>query len=294
MASPGLGRLLNQLQADDWLSPLIDASFEEDTEPEGWDGRKKRVASPSSAGSSCERDIQLHLLGHQTGVAAKNRRRMDNGIQVHDRWTARFARLGGGRLLVSADEFLTADEPGEPGGFRGRPDLVVLREGPAGQLHAGEIKSMNEWRFKGLAAQDADFGKMAKLMWDAERAYTRQLLQYWAKLREQLANLPYAQGHSLSDDAFFLFENTNNQDYRVIWIKALDGLVDDAFRLPRLATEATRAGELIEPPFKRQSSICKKCYRKRVCFALQDGDEDEWQNVRTGLETLARPGAAVE
>ena len=134
-----------------------------------------------------------------------------------------------------------------------------------------------------------DFAKMAELMWKAERGYTRQLLQYHAKIREQLDELPYAAGHGLSDDVFFLFENTNNQDHRIIWITALDRLVDDAFKLPRLATAAVRAGELIEPPFKQQSSICKRCYRRRVCIALQGGDDNEWQNVQTALTTLARP-----
>lgn len=252
MADGGLlARRLKQLDTGDWLGTAIDRA--PSGEPERWTAPNPEI-HPSGAGSPCIRDIQLSMLGHHTEIKPKNRRRMDNGTAAHARWTAELDKAG---VLVKGGERLKI-----PGYWSGEYDVMV-RNPVTGKTHLGEIKTMNDGRFRRVPAQERDYLAMASVMYKAESSYVFQLTQYLVEFRRLYPEL--------SDDVFFLFENTNDQDYCIRWFRPNEKLMTMAFTNSLAAREATLAGQLIDPPFKRGSITCRKCYREQACYNLQDG-----------------------
>jgi hypothetical protein len=250
----GVARLLKQMSTGDWLGTAIDSS-KIGAESERWAAPNIEV-HPSSAGSACPRDIQLGMLGHKTEVKPLNRRRMDNGTDAHKRWSQELAAKG---LLVSAGVRLKI-----PGEWSGEYDLLCLNP-KTGLSHLGEIKTINSNGYSSLPPQDPDPVRMAYAMARARMAYTYQLCQYYATFRGHIEG-------GVSPDCFFLFENTDTQGFKIIWVRFDDRMIADAFRNSTAAQAATREQRLIPPPFKRRSMTCSRCYRELVCYRLQDGE----------------------
>lgn len=245
------------------------------------------------------------MLGHGTGFNERSRDRMDNGLSAHERVTKKIEGSnalvkGGLRVTEFYDGFVSFEDHMYGSKLKsmiaqhgivmwtGEADLVVARPGNERVLYVGEIKTANSRKFQALPKQVVDKEAMAKLMWRAEKGYTRQLTQYVVVLQRFIHQ--WRPDVTVSDEAFFYFENTDNQDYRIIWIRPDETLREDAFKNANLAIEASARGELIERPFSRDSRTCGSCYRKRVCDAIEDGDRDEWTNVKTALSTLKADG----
>jgi len=284
----GLNDYLKSLRSEDWLTPLYRAGA--DVQGPGW-GNPRTYASPSAGSGDCEREVQLSVLGYNTGFAEKNRDRMDNGSAVHERVQARFDKAG---ILYKAELALAFFRDGHihEGSFdssEARAEAIadhgyitwqgivdVLAKRPGGNsLYVGEIKSMGQWRFKKLPEQLDDWERMTTVMLRAESSYTRQMMHYMAKAREA--------GYDIAPEAFMFFEDTNTQDYRVIWVKPTAAHFEEAFLRPNMAVEATREGVLLDPPFDRMSPTCRKCYKALVCNALRDGNETELRAVEAQL-----------
>lgn len=163
-------------------------------------------------------------------------------------------------LLESAGVRLKID-----GEWSGEYDLLC-RNPHTGRVHLGEIKTMNENRFRKVPPQDSDYTRMAHVLAVSEGGYVTQMTQYLVKFMED-GRYP-----DLSSEVFFLFENTNNQDYCIRWFRPDDVLIEKAFKNSRIAQESSRSGALIPPPFARRSMTCSSCYRELMCYSLQDGD----------------------
>lgn len=291
----GLAALIEQRRTNDWLTPLLGRASV--TEPEGW-GRSRTYVSPSSAGEACERDVQLSQLGHSTGFNEKSRDRMDNGTFAHTRITEKMERAGvlvasNVSMVVFADDFVSF-ERGLRGdaleaakaahgyvAWRGELDVLVGTSSEANVVHVGELKSANTRKYQALPRINPDKVAMARIMLQAEAKYTRQMTQYVVLLQRYIDR--WRPGLRVSDECFLLYEHTDSQEYRVIWMQPDEMVREDAFKRAGLAVEATAAGHLIERPFEADSRTCRSCFRKRVCNALSAGDEAEWTSVRTAI-----------
>lgn len=267
-----MARLLKQMSTGDWLGPAIDSS-KVGVEAERWVTPNIEV-HPSSAGSACSRDIQLGMLGHKTDVKSQNRRRMDNGTAAHARWTEELQAKG---LLVSAGVRLKI-----PGEWSGEYDLLC-RNPKSGATHLGEIKTINSNGYSSIPPQDPDPVRMAYAMFKSKPAYTYQLCQYYVMFRDRVEG-------GLSPDCFFLFENTDTQGFKIIWVRFDERMMADAFKNSTAARQATLDGHLIAPPFRRRSITCSRCYRELVCYRLQDGEKAVQDRVDSALKAVAAGG----
>lgn len=226
---------------------------------------------------------------------------MDNGTDGHTRITNKFEKAGvlvsGGLKLTWFDDDTVSFEKDLYGPkllervaehgkvlWTGEADLVVGKTNKAEMVYVGEIKTANSRKYAGLPKQDPDKARMSRLMWRADKKYTRQLCQYIVLLK-RFIHL-WRPGTVVSDEAFFVFENTDTQDYRIIWFEADQELLEDAFKNSELSLRASAEGVLIERPYERTSRTCISCYSKRVCDALEDGDEKEWMSANKALEKL--------
>lgn len=260
------------MSTGDWLGAAIDSS-KVGVEPERWITPNIEV-HPSSAGSACPRDIQLGMLGHKTEIKGLNRRRMDNGTDAHSRWSRELSEKG---LLVSAGVRLKV-----PGEWSGEYDLLC-KNPKSGETHLGEIKTINSNGYSSLPSQDPDPVRMAYAMCKAKMAYTYQLCQYYVMFKDRIEG-------GLSRDCFFLFENTDTQAFKIIWVRFDDKMMEAAFKNSDAARKATLEGRLIEPPFKRRSMPCSRCYRELVCYRLQDGERAVVDRVDSALTAVAAGG----
>lgn len=296
----GLNDLIREIQAEDWLTPLIEAST--GSEPEGW-GEPATFARPSSAGGDCPREVQLNVLGYRSGFTAKSLRRMSNGTWGHTRWNEWLEKAGvlyaaEMRLTFFADDSfitdlgskkkLTKKMIDERGGivWSGETDLMFRKPEDADaedfEIYMGEIKTMNARRFSKLPKQDPDHQLMARKMLKSESTYTRQFIQYRVMFEKA--------GFKISDTMIWLMENTDTQDFKVLFMKPDDLMLKDAFRRAKLAIAANREGILIDPPVNhiKNSTYCRYCYKKAICYAIQDGDEEACQNVQTALKKVQK------
>lgn len=208
------------------------------------------------------------MLGYRTGVAAQNRRRMDNGTAAHSRWNDTLEAAG---LLFKAN---VRERLEQPFPWSGECDVICSEPGTP-NLYVGELKTMNSRKWRNIPAQLEDRKAMARLLKDYVKGYVYQLTQYIVKLAPL-----YGTGRV----GFFLFENTDTQEYKILFIEPDDTLREEAFEKQLEAQEAAREGTLLEPPFRRQSPTCRKCYKQAVCYLLQDGDVELWQKVTAALE----------
>jgi hypothetical protein len=256
LAVKGLARLIQQLKADDWLGRLIDG-FHEHAEAEKFLEPNLEI-HPSSAGSDCVRDIQLGMLGHRGPIPARNRRRMDNGTYAHMRWNAYLNDMG---LLVAANVRKVETVP-----FLWSGELDVLVENPAtGSHHIGEIKTMNGQRWRRVPPQVPDRFEMTRILLRYERKYVFQLAQYFEKFRYS---------HALDRECFYLFENTDTQEFKVRYVAFDDDVIAMAFANQLEAQAMLLQGILVDAPFKQKSPPCRACEHEKLCYALQDGDEE--------------------
>lgn len=264
MPKQGLSRLLSQIKTDDWLSRMIDL-HQDKMYPERWVDADPTI-HPSSS-SSCARDVELGFLGYRGKIPAKNRRRMDNGTDTHTRWDRYFEDLG---ILYASELNTLSTDPL----FNGTCDLII--QNPLdGKYLVGEIKTMNEARWKKVPEQMPDHTRMMRTLMLTEKPYVYQLTKYFVMI-------PKIHQIELSG-GFFLFENTNTQEYKIRYVQPDEKLKKEAFETESLAQESFFEGKLIDPPYSRTSPACTRCYKKDICFRLQDGDEDAWLRVNQRL-----------
>lgn len=306
----GLAEYLRQKAADDWLSPLITDHRRARSRAEGW-GEPATYVSPSMVHSPCALNAQLAMLGHHDAFSDRGIVRMDNGKDVHRRLTAELDEVGALRayelrLTTFADGWRTFDpdvfndehELSERGlelidehgaiTWSGEADVMVHRPGEPRRLYVGEIKSANRFAFGKLPPQVDDPVVMARRMLAVPGyvgGYVRQLLTYWVKLREVWTDF-YAD-EELAETSFLLFENTDTQEFALRWVRPDPALLVEVARPALEAQAATAEGRLLDAPYVKRSTICSECWRERVCYALQDGDEDEWLRARAALRTAA-------
>ena len=265
----GLNRLLTQLKTEDWIGRMID-THQELQSPERW-GYANLDIHPSSSGSPCARDVELGMLGYRTAIKPKNRRRMDNGTFAHTRWEGYFKDMG---ILYASEVNVKSDDPQ----FNGTCDLVVQHP-TTGKLMVGEIKTMNQARWRKVPDQHENHNIMMRHLMATERPYVYQLSMY-------VRMIPKVMNWDISNECFFLFENTDTQEFKIRYCEPDEQLIDEAFANSLLAQHAAKEGKLIDPPYKRDSLTCTMCYKKTMCYLLQDGDEDAWENVNNALKSI--------
>ena len=268
--SGGIGRLLRQLQSEDWLSRVIDQYFNVKY-PEHWTDKPSPNIHPSAAGSTCELELELGMLGHRSSITGSSRRRMDRGSDAHDRWERYLGDMG---ILIQAEvPFKLADPM-----VSARMDAVIQHPA-SGHLTVVEIKTVHNQGFKRLPPSTSDRQQnMAMLYkWNVPwgRWYCLQLTWYYTRGDYKGTRFK---------EAVFLFEDTNNQDFKVIYVEPTDEMVREAYEKPVLAQKAFLEGRLLSRPFQRGSAACKRCERKSVCNLLEDGDTESWAMVQTQLK----------
>lgn len=263
-------RYLRQLGNEDWISPVIDRSAAS-KEPERW--VRPILDIHPSASATCARSVELWMLGYRTAVKSQSRHRMDNGNKTHDRWNDYFEEAG---LLHASNVRLVQREPFP---WSGECD-VILKNPATGTLHVGELKSMNSHRFRNIPDQLENRTEMAYRLAQVEKHYVEQLTQYLVKIPSV---------YNVSTVGFFLFENTDNQDYKVLFVEPDERMRSEAFRVPREAQDAAMAGFLLPAPYKKRSPVCSKCWRAAMCYTLQDGDEEAWSQVNEALKLTSGP-----
>lgn len=261
----GVGRLLRQLSADDWVGREVDKYFETKASPETW--RKAASAiHPSGAGSPCERELELGMLGYRPAFSGPSRRRMDNGTDMHKRWERYF---GEAQLLAAAELPVKADDPV----VSGRLD-VVLKNPATGRLVLGEIKSVNSYGYRQLPRSMSDWTKNAASLAAWNNPWGRRyLLQFCWYLK-------YGRLHGSGfDEGFFLFENKDTQDYKVVYVDPAVEMVQEAMVKPTVAQRAFVEGVLLDRPFARRSPTCRRCEKETICDLLEDDDDETWAIV---------------
>lgn len=263
----GLNRLVKQLKTDDWIGKMIDA-YQDKAEPERWVSPNPDI-HPSSSGSSCARDIELGMLGHRTQVKAQNRRRMENGTKGHERWEQYFRDIG---ILFAAEVKVIATDPF----FNGTCDVII--ENPlTGKRIIGELKTMNSKRWERIPIQVPDKKIMMRHLAAIEKPYVYQLTMYVQMMKEQ---------YNTEDECFFLFENTDTQEFKVRYCEPDEELKKECFSNPLEAQKAFLEKRLIDPPYSKGSAICQHCYRRGVCFRIQENDPTTVEKLNEVLGSL--------
>lgn len=263
-----LRSLVGHIRTGNWLERAIvnyDSSFDES---EKWVAPNINI-HPSGSASKCVRFIQLGMLGHRFAQTL-SRRRMDNGTKIHEVWNVIFGNMD---LLYSCDVPLQltgqslhiGETTYESVFWRGIVD-VVLRHPKTGKLHIGELKSMNSTRWEKIPDQLVSYEETTKALELVEDKYVGQLCQYYTMF-SRFSDI----ADSLSDECFFLFENTDTQEIKIRWLKFTEDKQKNVLDLPVLAQYNLLNGDLLDAPFERDSSICASCSRKTVCFEIADG-----------------------
>lgn len=272
----GIGRLLRQLGQEDWLSRLIDQHFDSKGRKESW-GKSDPSIHPSGAGSSCEREIELGLLGHRTSIPGSSRRRMDNGTAMHTRWQGYLKDM---QILKVKEAPVKLADPI----VSGRLDAVVQNPS-TGKLTLVELKSVNSNGFRRLPRSTTDRkGNMnAMYSWNQPwgRGYVLQFIWYYMHGDD---------GGRKFEEAVFLFECKDTQEYQVIYVEPSEELVKESRLRPVAAQNAFLEGKLLDRPYQKGHPVCRRCDRENVCNLLEDGDDATWQIVvdqfrKGGVET---------
>jgi len=266
----GIGRLLRQLGSDDWLGRMIDDHFK-GASPELW-GQPDYTIHPSSAGPPCARAIELWMLGHRGEVKSRNRRRMDNGTAAHTRWQRYFADM---RILVAKEWPLRGLDPT----VSGKIDLI-LQNPATGSLSVGEIKTTNSRKFAALPASTADRTLNAKLMYAWAREWFLQFV--WYSTDGDYNGRKFA-------EKFFLIENTDDQDYRIIYVEPTPEHIAEAHRCAVAAQDAIMGGEVLARPFLKGDTACKYCDHSGACDSLCDGESTTWEKIQRQFKRLGIP-----
>lgn len=250
-----LTTLISRLQTDSWLANSIDDYYEISSK-EMWESEPNLAIHPSSSSGSCVRSMQLGMLGHRVAKTV-TRRRLENGTDAHERWNTLFEDLG---LLSEANVRLELTSPVV---WSGEVD-VILKHPISGKLIIGELKTMNSQRWEQLPSQAVRYTDMMEDLFALEERYAIQLTQY----------LHVFNGIKGTDRlGFFLFENTDTQEYKILWVEPTDEHVDRAFGIPLDAQNNLYEGILVDAPFAKDSNVCRLCKRQEICFALQDGTD---------------------
>lgn len=262
----GLGRLLRQLSTEDWVGREVDKYFNSLSPTDPWSARPNPAIKPSSAGDECERSIEISMLGYRTPFTGQSRRRMDNGQDMHVRWQRYLKEAG----LLTAWEMPVQNADPE---VRGRLD-VVLKNPATGKLALGELKSVGSRSYKNLPRGTADRQRNALLLTEWNRpwggGYVLQFSWYHR----------YGRVHGAGfDEGFFLFECKDTQEYAVIYVEPSPALAAQALVRPVRAQDALREGRLLDRPYPRDSAVCRRCERERICNLLEDEDETAWEAV---------------
>lgn len=262
-----LRKLFVQVKTDDWLSKFID-DFQNKLEPERWNPPSPNI-HPSSSGSPCARDIELSMLGYRTPMRAQNRRRADNGTYAHNRWEKYLGDMG---ILKAAEVRIKSENPP----FSGMCDLLIERP-MDGAILIGEIKTMNQRRYQKVPAQNEDKTLMLRQLLTTEKGYVYQLVMYVVMMKEEFGT---------SDECFFLFEDTDTQEFKIRYGIPDEALKKEAFANSLVAQEYYAKKQLVPPPFAKNSETCQKCYKKSMCFKLQAGNEVAVQNLTSALGSI--------
>lgn len=268
----GIGRLLRQLQVEDWLGPMMDDFFAH-KEPERW-VQPDATIHPSGAGHICALNVELGLLGHRAEVKSRNRRRMDNGQDAHERWQRYFREKG---ILVASEWPVKSDDPS----LSGRIDLI-LQNPFTGALAAGEIKTTNTRKFSQLPTATGDRAVNARGLYSWHRDWFVQFTWY--------CTYGNYNGRAF-DEKFFLVENTDNQDYKIIWVDPQPEHVAECSK-GREAQNAAREGRLLDRPYEKGDKVCQICDRAQLCDMLADGEAEAWAIIQDQLRKLRGPGTA--
>ena len=266
MASKGgIGRLLRQLDQEDWLSRLVDRFFDKTARRESW-GKADPTIHPSGAGSPCERGIELGMLGHRTSIPGPSRRRMDNGTDMHERWGRYLKDMG---ILVAKEAPVKLADPI----VSGRLDAVV--QNPAsGKRTLIELKSVNSHGFRQLPRSTSDKKNNMRAMYSWNQPWGRgYVLQFtWYYQHGDTDGTKF-------NDAVFLFECKDTQEYKIIYVEPTEEMVLESRQRPVAAQNAFLEGKLIDRPYAAGHPVCRKCDREVLCTSLEEQDDEAWQIV---------------
>lgn len=268
MPDERLTTLLRSMGRKDWITPVLEEYFGKRS-PETWWGPNPQM-HPSASVGDCPRDIQLALLGHKTAVDGRLSRIFDVGKAMHDRWQQYFEECG---LLVLKEEPIETDN--STLAIKGRLDCVLKApQAIHDELHVIELKSMSSGQFRRLPEPKSP----KENLYAVARLHARYIGQ-WLSYSRAYDIMERAKGKTGVQNGAIIFENKDNQDYKIFLLTYDEELWQKLTANARLAQQAFLEKKLIDAPYLRMSKVCQRCGRRDLCYRLQDGDKEEWANI---------------
>ena len=268
MPDERLTTLLRSMGRKDWITPAMEEYFAARI-PETWWGPNPQM-HPSGAVGDCARDIQLALLGHKTAVDGRLSRIFNVGSAMHARWETYFKEAG---LLELSEEPIETFN--DTLAIRGRLDCVLKApQAIQDELHIIELKSMNSGQFRRLPEPKTP----KENLYAVARLHARYVGQWLCYIRA-FDKMQRAKGKPGVQNGAIIFENKDNQAYKVFLLTYDEELWLKLTVNARIAQQAFLEKRLIEEPYLRMSGVCQKCGRRDLCYRLQDGDKKEWANI---------------
>jgi hypothetical protein len=195
---------------------------------------------------------------------------MDNGIAAHERWTRYFREMG---ILVAAEWNLKLVDPVTSG----KLDDIIQNPG-TGDLYMVEVKTTNTRKFGELSKPIADHAANGVMLYRWHREWYLQFVFY-------LTHADY-NGRRF-EGGMFIVENTDNQDYMIIYAKPSAEHIAEAERNAVAAQRSVMHGEVISRPFQRGDHACRWCDHVALCGLLDEGDENAWSLTASQFKRLS-------
>jgi len=245
---------------DNWLVDALEQEFPL-IRAEGWSSSVRRYLRSSSIAQRCELAVQFELLGHRTSASGQGLRRMDNGTAMHSRWNEYFKRLP---HFVGHDVRVEAPD----GSVVGSIDIVV-RDPRSDQDVVIEMKSVGSWGYRAMPEPGSREDNLT-MMLAHHPSYVAQLMTYVKFHGAQYGG--------------FLFENKDNQEYRVYFIDYDQSVWETLTSKSFLALEATKNGKRLGQPFDHASKQCGMCGHLSLCRAVARKDPETINLINERLE----------
>lgn len=237
-------------------------------------GKERGYFKPSYAGTVCERAVTFESAGHETPWEPRMLRVFGMGSAVEAMAVEDLREAG---LLLESNVEVSGD------GFWGFADVVV-RDPRTGERLLGEIKSINDNRYRRLPRPADDPRANARNLAALQRDYLAQ----W--------NV-YARAAGIRR-GFLLFENKNNSERRLYRLELDPALLAEVDAVHGRAADHVRRRELAPVPADRRPAgndrVCRGCRHLSLCVAAAGRGVAAWDDVRRLDRELRGDGGGAE